>query len=387
MDSTGDFASVRAVLVVLGLHAFFTLLTGIFASLTGAPFVIWFRDTPIVLAALLALLLIMGILWDGTLVLVGLIAEGGERLTGRSSTTAISVASVRCWRFYTCGPMPIVLLLITTASIVGTSNLTLLNLELLARGNDFRDAWFWALERPLLERIAGSNIDVDAWDRLYHSAWLIEAVAAFVLVVIGRGTKIVLHYCVTMIALFYVGRLFGIVSPVMGPAFYRPELFTHLDGSVTAEAMRRVAEVMSLPPVEALHAGGVLLGGVSAMPSLHVAMVCATAYWLSKAARKTLVVSVPWVLLVWSSTVVLGWHYVSDGLGGIALAMGACWATTALLRALHTHGLADGQRPLRGARPASDAENITPVSPHCNGEPSCASIMAHDIYPGRTGDI
>lgn len=349
MHSAREFASAHAVLVVLGLHAFFTLLTSIFASIAGAPFAIWFSDTLVVLAALLALLLVLGIVWDGSLVLVGLIFEESTRLIEKRAARAVGVASMRRWRFFTCGPMPIVLLLVTTASIVGTSNLTLLNLELLNPGHDFRDAWFWSLEHPLLERIYAANIDVDAWDRLYHSAWIIEAFAAFVLVVIGRGTRIVLHYCVTMIILFYVGRLLGILSPVMGPAFFRPDLFTHLDGSVTAEAMRRVAAVMSLPPDEALHAGGVLLGGVSAMPSLHVAMVCATAYWLSVATRKTLLVSVPWVLLVWSSTVLLGWHYISDGLGGFALAAGASWSATSLLRTIGTGGVTDEHAPKRGS--------------------------------------
>jgi membrane-associated phospholipid phosphatase len=85
--------------------------------------------------------------------------------------------------------------------------------------------------------------------------------------------------------------------------------------------MREVAAIMAQSPEQAIHRGAVLLGGVSAMPSLHVAMVAVTAFWLAMAKRWTLYITGPWVLLVWTSTVVLGWHYVLDGAGGILLAV------------------------------------------------------------------
>lgn len=63
------------------------------------------------------------------------------------------------------------------------------------------------------------------------------------------------------------------------------------------------------------------------MPSLHVAMVTLTSYWLAAAKRWTVFVTVPWVLMVWMSTVVLGWHYILDGAAGVALGAACAWAT------------------------------------------------------------
>jgi membrane-associated phospholipid phosphatase len=84
---------------------------------------------------------------------------------------------------------------------------------------------------------------------------------------------------------------------------------------------------MSLGPEQARQSGGILVGGVSAVPSLHVGMVALTAYWLAVARRWTLCLTVPWVILVWTSTVVLGWHYIVDGAGGVLIAAASVWVT------------------------------------------------------------
>ena len=331
--ATADVAPLRALAIIAGLYAASALGTALLAAGAGSPFVPWFRDTPLLLAAMLGLLLLMGIAWDGSLVSVGLAADALQRRAGRPGDAPLGVVAMRARRFFSCGPAPVAMLLATAVAILGTSNITLLNLELLAHSTHWRDPFFWRLEGGVLERVAALPIDTAAWDRLYHSAWGIELVAAFALVVIGRGSRIVLHYCVTMIVLFYIGRLLGVLNPVMGPAFYRPEVFAYLDGSVTGDAMRMVAQVMGSPPERAMHSGGILLGGVSAMPSLHVAMVAVTAYWLARAARWTLWITAPWVALVWTSTVVLGWHYIVDGAGGIALGAACVWIAVRLLRA------------------------------------------------------
>lgn len=327
---------LRGLGIIALLHVAFALLTWAFAAAAGSPFVLWFSDTPLLLGAVLTLLLLMGIVWDGTLVSLGLVTETLWKRIRNGRAPPLSVEKLHEKRFFTCGPGPIVLLLATSLAILGTSNITLLNLELLGSTTRWRDPLLWEIEGALLQRIAGISIDTASWDRLYHSAWGIELIAAFALVVIGRGSRIVLRYCVTMILLFYLGRLLGVLNPVMGPGFFRPDVFAYLEGSVTAEAMRVVAQVMASRPEDALHSGGILLGGVSAMPSLHVAMVAVTAYWLSRAARWTLFFTVPWVLLVWTSTVVLGWHYVVDGAGGLAL------AAVSVVLAVRLLNIADG---------------------------------------------
>ncbi len=341
--------SGRGLAVVGLVFAASTIATAALASLIGSPFVVWFADAPALLVGVLVILLFAGVVWDGTLVLVGLLAETAWRIGRRRAPLPVTMKAVHRIRFFNCGIWPIPMLLVTAMALLGTSNITLMSLELLSGTTRWRDPFLWSIESSLLERIAALPIDPAIWDRLYHSSWGIELAAAFALVVIGRGGGAVLRYCVTMIILFYVGRLLGMLNPVMGPAFYRPEMFAYLEGSTTAEVMRLVASVMATPAEAATRTSGILLGGVSAMPSLHVAMVTATAYWLAVAGRWTLYFTVPWVLLIWTSTVVLGWHYILDGAGGIVLAF-AC-----IVLARRLVDLLAGRWPLPAltARPAT----------------------------------
>lgn len=343
-------------LAILGLVCgALTIATAALASLIGSPFVVWFDDTPLLLLGMLIVLLFAGVSWDGTLIVVGLLAETAWRIGRRRTLPPVTVEAVRRIRFFKCGIGPVPMLLVTAIALLGTSNITLMSLELLSDTTRWRDPFFWSIEGPLLQRIAALPIDPALWDKLYHSAWGIELGAAFALVVIGRGGASVLRYCVTMILLFYIGRLLGMLNPVMGPAFHHPEVFAYLEGSTTAEAMRLVADVMATPAeAAATRSSGILLGGVSAMPSLHIAMVTATAYWLAVAGRWTPYVTVPWVLLVWTSTVVLGWHYMLDGAGGIVLA----FACAALARRLVDLLVDRWSRPGLSARSATIASSV-----------------------------
>lgn len=325
---------MKALGVLAAIYVAATLATAALAKIFGSPFALWFADTHLLLGTLLGAMLVLGVLWDGLLVSLGVLSEAWQRRHSAAHGRWPTVESLRRARFFTCGALPIPILLVTGLAVLGTSNITLLSLAQIGKTTQWRDAFFWSIEAPLLTQLQSMAIDVASWDRLYHSAWAIEILAAFALVVVARGARIVLHYGLTMIVLFYLGRLLGMLNPVMGPAFYRPEFFAYLDGSATSTAMRLVAEMMSLPIDRLVERGGILLGGVSAMPSLHVAMVATTAYWLATASRWTIAVTVPWVIAVWTSTVVLGWHYALDGAGGFVLAGISIALTRVLLNRL-----------------------------------------------------
>lgn len=299
------------VLVVLGALALGT--TAVAASLAGARFSLWLEHTDVLLFTVLAHLATCALAWD-----LALLAVGWAR--GR----ALPDGATGPWRrfgFISLGATPVLWVLLSAYAVIGTSNITLVSLELLQGVTVWRDPALWRIEGGLLSSLAALPVHVGFWDSLYHGAWVIELTALFGLLVLERRRERVLGFCASFVLLFYLGRFLGLLNPVQGPAFHRPELFAHVEGSLSAHAMQKIGELMASAPSQ-VDLSAALLGGVSAMPSLHVGMVSLTVFWLALASRRTLWLGVPWVLAVWTSTVLLGWHYVLDGLGGIALALG-----------------------------------------------------------------
>ena len=148
----------HALLMIVGLHLVATAATAALAALLDAPFVPWFKDTPLLLLALLAALTLMGIVWDGSLVAIAIAAQALWKRLGRPPP--LSVERVRSIRFFSCGALPILLLLATAFSVLGTSNSTLMSLRLLETTTQWRDAALWAIEAPLLARLADVAVDV-----------------------------------------------------------------------------------------------------------------------------------------------------------------------------------------------------------------------------------
>jgi hypothetical protein len=347
-DATSNRSiATRALVLLLAFDGMALLSTGLLASWVGVRFSVWLDETGLLM--LLALLYVVGLalLWDFGLIVGPRVAQILARRGLRPRWLTLDVTAFREKGFFSLGPWPLALVLVTTHAIIATSNITLISLELLSGVTEWRDSIIWIVEGATLEWIAQLPINVSFCDALYHSAWPIELFAMFVLIVITRRPAPILHFCTSFIVLFYLGRFIGLLNPVMGPAFFRPELFGYLDGSVTAQAMEAIAIILAADPSE-VALNSALLGGVSALPSLHVGMVSLTVYWLAVSNPKTLFVGIPWLLAVWATTALLGWHYVMDGAAGILLAV-VCIGITRRMLAHFGQGLpaADALIPRR----------------------------------------
>lgn len=325
-----EATSPRHLLIVALTGGLAMLATAGLAAFLSAPFVAVFPDAVGVLIIEALYLLALGVLWDGGLLVAGFLrrTHAMERLVGSAGHGVLDL-----WRqsgFFSLGIWPFALVMVTSFAIIGSSNLTLINLELLKAVTAWRDPLLWSVEASLFEWLGSTSPDVRFWDALYHSAWGFELLAVFALILISRNNLAILRFCLSLILLFYVGRALGLLNPVMGPAFFQPQLFGYLAGSISGAAVQLVEAVMQDP--DNLNRSAVLLGGVSAMPSLHLGMVALAVCWLAMASRWSLLITLPWITLVWCATVILGWHYVLDGLGGIALSLGCAWLSCVVLK-------------------------------------------------------
>jgi len=324
-----------AAFLLIGFLCLLAVL--VFARVVGVRPVVWFPDTLHVLTVFVSFVLLVGLVWDSLLVALGL-ALSAPKWISRSEDNSRRWWSL--WRergFYSLGLWPVIFVLLAVYFLLETSNITNISLKLLESNTVWRDAFFWNLEKPLLIWVANHPINVSFWENLYNSGWCAEMVVLCIVIIKSRSPVTTLHFLVSFILLFYIGRILGLVTPVMGPAFFQPESYSFLQGSATAWMMARVGAVMEAGP-DAIEQGALLLGGVAAMPSLHVGMVSLAAYWLCISSHWAALVAVPWVLCVWTSTVLLGWHYVVDGLGGLFLAAACVAITRGLLKLMKFGG-------------------------------------------------
>lgn len=74
-------------------------------------------------------------------------------------------------------------------------------------------------------------------------------------------------------------------------------------------------------------------GGISAMPSLHVAFVTLNAYFLSSLDRRLGVVGWAFAALIFYGSVYTGWHYAVDGYVSFAMVSLFWWSTGRIMQA------------------------------------------------------
>ena len=199
---------------------------------------------------------------------------------------------------------------------------------------------FW-LDRPLAEAeraVFGSDpwllLDqILGWatrpiDWLYGS-WLPTQLLVMFSVLLSRPSRAKDQALIAYsLAWFLLGAVGAVLLSSVGPLFYDRAFGEHQFAALGDTLHHRGAWV-ALAESDRMWAATLLdkpglVAGISAMPSIHVAI----SLWVALTAR-LLAPQVAWLatgysILIWVGSVQLGWHYVSDGLVG-ALGMWGVW--------------------------------------------------------------
>jgi len=123
----------------------------------------------------------------------------------------------------------------------------------------------------------------------------------------GRMARLIIAFMLT----WAIGMFFAYVFSSAGP------LFTgRYDLTIAPESVRRPAEMLWANYTQK---GALLGGGISAFPSLHVAI--ATWFGLVLRERGLAWLGLAYALAVFVCSIVLGWHYAADGIAGAAIAL------------------------------------------------------------------
>jgi hypothetical protein len=190
---------------------------------------------------------------------------------------------------------------------------------------------------PALSRLDRAVFGTDPW-RLTHAAfgwatpvidrfylsWLLVVLVSFYLVLLSKPSARKAQSLIAYLLIWpVVGTIGGYAFSSAGPIFH-DALFGGNSGLLATLQNEGATKALDLYRLlwGAYTARYEMLGaGISAMPSMHVAMAC----WAALAVRayfpKYQWAGWVYVGLIWFSSVHLGWHYVSDGLAGIAGAL------------------------------------------------------------------
>lgn len=131
------------------------------------------------------------------------------------------------------------------------------------------------------------------------------------------------------LAWFVLGVVAAALCSSAGPIFF-DRVFGGNEFALLGETLRSRGASMALAESDTMwsamasdHPG--LVAGISAVPSLHVAISLWIFLTVRTMAPRGAALALVYFLLIWLGSVQLGWHYVSDGLVG-AVGMLAIWA-------------------------------------------------------------
>ena len=159
----------------------------------------------------------------------------------------------------------------------------------------------------------------------------------------SAGVRAMTDYLLNLSLSYIVCYLGFIVYPVAGPLCYYPEQFTvPLGGGIFAWCGEWIRSTLHYP-------GGCL-------PSPHCAAGTVMMLMLFRYHRKMFAVTLPVILTIYAATVYGRYHYLSDSVSGIAVAVVVVAASPVIVRGLDRLTTRLRQLPERGPEPGSLAE-------------------------------
>jgi membrane-associated phospholipid phosphatase len=184
---------------------------------------------------------------------------------------------------------------------------------------------------------------VSALDKLY-SLWIPGIFVFWCWVAYDRRLPMALRqqYLVATVATWVLGGVvLGTLLGSVGPCFYgmiytgQPDLFSGLVQKLAAINVNHA--LVAIPVQQKLfeayqHPGVDVVGGISAMPSMHNAQATIFVLTALRINKWLALVMALFGVVIVSGSVILGWHYVSDSLTGMLIALTVWHSSGYLLR-------------------------------------------------------
>lgn len=215
------------------------------------------------------------------------------------------------------------------------------------------------LDPPLVELDRALFFGTDPW-RITHGlfgwatrpiAWLYDTwhilhigMAIWIALSVDEAQKIRFAIVLQFIWLCLGGglaMLLSSVGPIMVGDFYGDRSFDPMLATLTEQVPRVIAIKDTL--IQTMD-DPLLISGISAMPSIHVAIAVASALWLQRFKIKPLsVVGWAYAFAIYIGSIHLGWHYATDGLVSAPLVLLVWWLAGRYVRWLERREFSIGE--------------------------------------------
>lgn len=174
------------------------------------------------------------------------------------------------------------------------------------------DAMFAASDRAIFvdaQAIALILKPTLPWFGFFYGLWHVVHLGGILWVLHWRRAEKARHIISFMLT-WAIGMALAYVFSSAGPIFTG-----HYDLAIAPESVRKPAAILWAN----YQAEGALIGGgISAFPSMHVAI--AAWFWLALKDRGAPLTGFAYLLGIFVCSIILGWHYVADGIAGVAVA-------------------------------------------------------------------
>ncbi|MGH3502309.1 MAG: phosphatase PAP2 family protein [Nocardioidaceae bacterium] len=178
----------------------------------------------------------------------------------------------------------------------------------------------------VLHQVLGTGISAHILSLVYIAWIVIVPVSLAGAMVWSRDVAASSWYVTALVVDWVLGVAAYFVVPTWGPIYARPEMFTGLPYTLVT----KLQDVMWHDHQEVvLHGAGSThaLQSIAAFPSLHVGIMVTIAVVVHLLNLPRWVRWTSWIFLALTvlATVYLGWHYLTDGVGGAVLGVAGVW--------------------------------------------------------------
>jgi hypothetical protein len=203
----------------------------------------------------------------------------------------------------------------------------------------FFDQQLWQLDRFLFFGMAPTTFIVEVFDtgpvlwlfdRAYAVIFGLSAFVAFSYFLSEPSRRVRIAFSNGNALLWISGAWLYVLFPSVGPAYRFPEVWlAHAQSldvtqSVQRLLMRNFQDVIRAGRGLPVSAPINIIFGIGAFPSLHVAFQTYVFLWMRKLWTSGEVLFAVFTLVIFLGSMITGWHYLIDGLAGIAMAA-ACF--------------------------------------------------------------